>query len=247
LFAKAALIDAPPAPPTDDAVRRAIDAQLERNLDPIRRLLEAAPGGVRDVLTINYESCLQGGCADEARALTGETVEARQTEVMGAAGRARIMRAPAAFISLTWRHYRALWAYNRLRHPDTATVLNAYLATAPPLPFEEWAIGPGRTLVAQPSANVRYTQYALHAMGIVTGALAGVVVLAAVLGRPPSPVLKAAGVAALTAHAGLLLTALLAAGFTRFLLGLWPAIIVALVLAGYWAVMFGRPLRSTNF
>ena len=247
MFAKAALIDAPAAPSTDDPVRRAIDRQLDQNLDPIRRLLAAAPRRVRDVLTINYETCLQGGCADEARALTGESIEARQTEVLGAAGLARIGRAPRAFLGLTWRHYRALWAYNRLRHPATAAALNAYLATAPPLPFEEWAIGPGRTLAPQPSPHVRYAQYALHAVALATGALAIVAVLAGVIGRSLPSSLAAASIAALTAHAGLLLTAMLAAGFTRFLLGLWPAIVVAVVLGGYWALRFGRPLRNTNF
>ena len=50
----------------------------------------------------------------------------------------------------------------------------------------------------------------------------------------------------MTLHAGLLLTALLAAGFTRFLLGLWPAMVVACALA-YWALIPGRPWRRTNF
>jgi hypothetical protein len=40
-------------------------------------------------------------------------------------------------------------------------------------------------------------------------------------------------VSALTVHAGLLLTALLAAGFSRFLLGLWPAIVVACAFAAW--------------
>jgi hypothetical protein len=42
--------------------------------------------------------------------------------------------------------------------------------------------------------------------------------------------------AALAAHAGLLLTALLAAGFTRFLLGLWPALVVSLGFCGAWVL-----------
>ena len=247
VFAKAALIDAPPAPPSDDAVRAALDAQLEVDLAPIRRVLAEAPPHVRDVLTIYYETCLQGGCADQARALTGESSEARQTEVMGAAGMARVRRAPAAFLGLTWRHYRALWTYNRLRHPDTAAAINAFLATAPPLPYEEWAIGPGRTLVAAPSPIVRYAQHALTLVAITTGLLAAGAIAAAVIAPRISPTLAAAGIAALTAHGGLILTAALAAGFTRFLLGLWPAIVVALVLAAHWALMLGRPLRKTNF
>ena len=70
LFAKAALIDAPPALPGDDPIRRALDDQLEDALAPIREMLARAPASARGVLTIYYETCLQGGCADEARALT---------------------------------------------------------------------------------------------------------------------------------------------------------------------------------
>jgi integral membrane sensor domain MASE1 len=46
--------------------------------------------------------------------------------------------------------------------------------------------------------------------------------------------MAAASLSALVAHGGLLFTALLAAGFSRFTLGLWPAIATATVL-GLWA------------
>ena len=117
----------------------------------------------------------------------------------------------------------------------------------PPLPYEDWAIGPGRTLVADPSGPVRYAQYALTLVALVTGALAIGAIAMALTGPRVSAAGTAACTAALTAHGGLLLTALLAAGFNRFLLGLWPAIVMAPVLAAYWALRFGRPLRSTNF
>lgn len=229
VFAKAALIDAPPAPPGDDPVRRALDDQLEQQFAPVRAMLAAAPAHVRGVLTIYYETCLQGGCADAARTATRETVEARQTEVMGAAGSARIRRAPWQFLRLTWLHYRSLWTINRLRHPDIARDLNAFLAAHRPLPYEELALslGPGRTLEFTGSRNVRYAQYAITAVAIVTGALAAVGLIAAIAAQRLTPRLAAACVSALTAHGGLLLTALLAAGFTRFLLGVWPAIVVA--------------------
>lgn len=253
MFAKAALIDAPAfaeatagkaAPAAEDRVRRALEAELDQAYAPIREMLARAPGHVRGVLSIYYETCLQGGCADRARALTGETGEARQTEVMGEAGLARIRRAPLHFLGLTGMHYRSLWTVDRLRHPDTAPALNAFLARERPLPFEELALslGPDRTLAFTPSARVRYVQYAVTAVAVGTGALAVFGVLAAAAGRRLPPALAAATVAALTAHGGLLLTALLAAGFTRFLLGLWPAIVLALGL-GAW-VLGSWGLRS---
>ena len=250
MFAKAALIEAPatgdPAEDqVEDPVRRALDDQLEHVFRPIRAMLAAAPGNVRGVLTLYYETCLQGGCADQARAATGEPNEARQTEVMGAAGIARIRRAPLNFLQLTWRHYSSLWTYDRLRHPQTAADLNAFLATHRPLPYEELAmsLGPDRTLEFSGSQTVRYAQYALFAIAVITGTLAvgGGIAAIGLLRLPPA--LGVACVAALTLHGGLILTALLAAGFTRFLLGLWPALVVALGL-GAWGLGLGLTARS---
>lgn len=232
MFAKAALIDAPRAPATPDPVRSALDDQLEQRFAPIREMLASAPPHVRAVLSLYYETCLQGGCADEARAATRETLEVRQTAVMGDAGLARIRRAPLHFLRLTWMHYGSLWTVNRLRHPDIAADLNAFLASHRPLPYEELAmsLGPDRTMVFSGSQNVRYAQYAFFAIAILTGALALIGVVSAIAGFELPAAIRAAAVAAITLHAGLILTALLAAGFTRFLLGLWPALVVAGVL-----------------
>ena len=243
LFAKAGLIEAPPAPPSADPVRRALDDQLDHAFAPIRAMLAKAPHHVRGVLTIYYETCLQGGCADEARAATKATSEADQTEIMGAAGSARIRRAPLAFLNLTWLHYGSLWTINRLRHPDTARDLNAFLAAHRPLPYEELALslGPGRTLEFTGSEYVRYAQYAISCVAIITGLLAAAALIASIALPRMSPAAAIACVSALTAHGALILTALLAAGFTRFLLGVWPAIVTALAFAvfataqRYWA------------
>ena len=244
LFAKAGLIDAPPAASAADPVRRALDDQLETAYAPIRQMLASAPSHVRAVLTIYYETCLQGGCADQARAATGEATEARQTAVMGAAGVARIRRAPINFLQLTWMHYGSLWTVNRLRHPAIAADLNAFLATHRPLPYEAMAmtLGPDRTLEFRGSEIVRYAQYAIFAIAVLTAALALAGLIAAVTNLQLPPPIGAAAVAAITLHAGLILTALLAAGFTRFLLGLWPALVVALGL-GTWYV-FAAPRRD---
>ena len=249
LFAKAGLIDASPAPATPDPVRRALDDHLENTYAPIRQMLASAPAHVRAVLTIYYETCLQGGCADEARAATGEATEARQTTVMGDAGLARIRRAPINFLKLTWMHYGSLWTVNRLRHPDIAADLTAFLATHRPLPYEELAmsLGPDRTMTFSGSEIVRYAQYAVFAIAVFTAALALAGLIGPLVNFQLPPPIAVAAIAAITLHAGLLLTALLAAGFARFLLGLWPALVLACAFGVYWAVMFGRPLRSTNF
>jgi hypothetical protein len=233
MFAKAALMDAPPAVPTNDVVRGALNHQLEHAFAPIRSMLASAPPGIRGVLTIYYETCLQGPCADAARAATGETVEARQTELLSVAGSARIRRAPWQFLQLTFLHYRSLWAYDRLHHADTAAALNAFLATHRPLPYEELALslGPGRTLEFTPSQEVRYAQYAISAAAFISGALAIAGLIGTIAAPRVPPAIAVATVAALTVHGGLLLTALLAAGLSRFLLGLWPALVTALGFA----------------
>jgi hypothetical protein len=240
MFAKAALIDAPPAPAGPDPVRRALDDQLEQRFSPIRQMLARAPAHVRAVLSLYYETCLQGGCADEARAATRETTEARQTAAMGAAAVARIQRSPWNFLTLTWMQYGSLWTVNRLRHPEIAADLTAFLATHRPLPYEELAmsLGPGRSMAFSGSQSVRYAQYAFSAIAIVTAALALAGVISAIAAFPLPAAMSAAAIAAITLHAGLILTALLAAGFTRFLLGLWPALVVAGVM-GAWGLGLG--------
>lgn len=140
-----------------------------------------------------------------------EWPESRQTVALGDAGRARIVRAPAAFARLTALHLGSLWTVDRLRHPDTAAALGAFVEANRPLPFEREALRlePGAPMTFQPASRVRFLQMAISAIGI--------------------------------------FTALLAAGFSRFMLGVWPAIMTATVFGGYWVLKFGRPLRNTNF
>jgi hypothetical protein len=233
LFAKAALIEAPPAPPSGDSARRAVDDHLEHAFAPIRSTLASAPERARAVLTTYYETCLQAACADAARGATGEGAEASQTALMGAAGLARIRRAPWQFLQLAWMHYRSLWTINRVRQPDIARDLNAFLATHRPLPYEELALSPGpdRTLEFSASQHARYAQHAFSAAAVVIGGLSLLACAAAVAAPRLPPVLGIASVSALTAQSALMMTALLAAGFARFLLGIWPAVVVALACA----------------
>ncbi len=151
------------------------------------------------------------------------------------------------FLKLTWLHYGSLWTVNRLRHPDTVPALNQFIAAHRPMPFEHYALslGPDRTLVFESSPNVRYAQWAMAVVAVLTGGLAAAGLVAAVVGVRLPPALLVSSVAALAAHGGLLLTALLAAGFTRFLLGLWPALVVA-VAFGAWAIIHRRSEGRKN-
>jgi hypothetical protein len=256
MFAKAALIDAAPASaeatagrPAVDEVRRKLDEHLENDYAPIRAFLASAPLDVRAVLAMYYETCLQGGCADRSRALMPGVDESRQTETMGAAAAARIRRAPIAFAMLTAMNYQSLWTIDRLRHPDRAAALTAFVAAHRPMPFEDLAFSlePDEPFVFSGSQRVRYMQWAMSTIAIWTLAIAVVGIYAAVAMPPLPPLFTIAASSALAAHGCLLLTALLASGFSRFTLGVWPAIVMAAVCGVYCAVMFARPLRRTNF
>ena len=231
MFAKAALIDAPPAPASTDRLTAALDVHLQTDYAPIRDLLAAAPADLRAVLTTYYETCLQGGCADRSRALMPDLNEAAQTRMLGAAGLARIRRAPVAFAELWATNYRSLWTVDRLRHPDRAGRLSAFIAAHRPMPFERLALSlePDQVMTFAPSPNVRYAQWAITAVAIWTAGLALIGLWFAVASTPPPPLMAIAAIAAVTAHGCLVLSAALATGFARFTLGVWPAIVMASV------------------
>ena len=249
MFAKAALIEAPPAPPSGDPLRAALDRHLEQDYAPIRDFLASAPPDLRAVLSIYYETCLQGECVDRSRELMAGVDESEQTRTLGVAANARIRRSPLAFARLLAMNYQSLWTVDRLRHPVRTRELNAFIAAHRPMPFEELAfrLTPDQVMEFQPSERVRYMQIAITAVAIWTAGIALATLVAIALAMPLPPVFAIAGTAALAAHGGLLLTAALAAGFSRFTLGLWPAIVTAAVAGAYCALMFARPLRSTNF
>lgn len=236
LFAKAALLDARPALPTGDPLRSALDDHLETRYAPVRQLLARAPQDVRAVLALYYETCLQGPCADTERALMAGWGESQQTATLGRAGLARVTRAPLGFVRLAALHYRSLWTVDRLRHPKLAAALGGFVEANRPLPFEQEALRlqPGRPMDLPVSERVRYLQYAVTGMALFTAALAMLGMIGAGGALQLPPMWAAASLAALVAHGGLLFTALLAAGFSRFTLGLWPAITTATLL-GLWA------------
>jgi hypothetical protein len=241
MFAKAALIDAPPAAPSSDLVRATLDRQLQEDYAPIREFLASAPRDLRAVLSIYYETCLQGGCVDRSRELMADLDEAGQTKTLGRAANARIARAPIAFLDLLALNYGSLWTVDRLRHPDRAERLTAFMAAHRPMPFERLAMSlqPDQVLAFQPSPRIRYVQWGVTALAIWTALLAAVALFGVVMPEKISPLLTIAAVAALASHACLILTAATAAGFSRFTLGIWPAIVTA-AICGAWALLPSR-------
>jgi hypothetical protein len=190
------------------------------------------------VLSMYYETCLQGGCADRSRELMPDRDEAGQTRMLGSAANARIARAPIAFLDLLAMNYTSLWTVDRVRHPDRAERLTAFVAAHRPMPFERLAFSlePDQVLAFQPSPRIRYAQWVVTMLAMWTALLAAAGLIGVVMPEKISPILTIAAVAALAAHACLLLTAATAAGFARFTLGIWPAIVTA-ALCGAWALL----------
>jgi len=243
MFAKAALIEASDTPaPSVEPERARLDHDLDVMYGPIRRLLESAPPEFRSVLSIFYETCLQGPCVPVLGTTSAAFTDTHMNEQLAAAARARLQRAPSGFVRLAVREYGSLWTAFRLRDPGTAPALTAFVAGHRPLPFEAEAfkVAAGDAILFQGSRAVLFLQPLVMALSWLTAGLAIAGVVSAVARRPLPPPLAVAAVAALVAQSGVVLTAFLAAGIGRFMLSLWPAVMAAALFAAWWAVTLVR-------
>jgi hypothetical protein len=248
MFAKAALIEAPPAKPPFDSARTIIEDHLEVDFARIRQTIAAAPPSIQSLLTVYYETCLQGPCTRQMReAAIGLLPEVTQNAILANVALERIARAPVNFAALTVRHYLSLWVAYKQAHPQTTPVLNEFLSTYRPLPYETQAFSwrdPGRPLQFEADERVRFLQPLVIAAAWITGALAVIALCYGALRRPPPPLLAVASLSSLAAHAGVLFSATFAPGISRFTVSFWPAVMTGLVFA-FWAfVVRGKGLRQ---
>ena len=198
---------------SSDPLRARLQHHLDVDAAAVRQFIDGAPAATRGVLTLYYERCFQGPCVPElgwAYPWAGRELN----DVLADVGRERISSAPLDFAKLTARDYGSFWAVDSQRHPATAASLNRFIESSRPLPFEREAfkVEPQDTLVFQSSQAVRVVQPVVMLVGCFTAALALVGVVAAAVQRPLPPALSVAALAALTAHGGLLFSALLALG-----------------------------------
>lgn len=240
LFAKAALIDAEAAPPAADGRRARLQNALAVEFAPMRQLIARAPRDLRASLTLYYETCLQGPCVSALRESLA-LPEAATNELLAGVARERLIAAPSAFASLTAANYASLWTAYKIRHPDTVREMNAFVAANRPLPFEREAfkVGPRDAITLQPSPLVRLLQPMVMAVGWFTAGMALCGVVAASRQRISAPG-AIASLAAWTAHGALLLSALAAAGVSRFMVSVLPAVIVSLCVGAWWLVDLRR-------
>jgi hypothetical protein len=241
LFAKAAMIEAPAPRASAGSDHARLQRQLAVEYAPMRQLIDRAPREIRSVLTLYYEGCLQSKCVQELQR-SMPLSDARWNDLLTQVGLERISRAPLRFALLTATHYRSLWTVSKQHHPVTAPVLNAFIASNRPLPLERdtFALGPREDLEFRSIEAVRFIQPIVMLVGWFTGCCAVLGVAASASGRLPPPALSAACLAALTAHGGLLFTAILAAGISRFMVSLWPAIATAMLFGLWWILLVVR-------
>lgn len=198
---------------------------LEIDLEPVRALIAGAPNfAARNLLLDNYEVYLQYQFAGNAIARAADRAGRTTGEVMADIGRARLIKAPGAYLGLVADHFRGVWTVYASRHPGAVAAVNAYLEANRPLPYEAAGGALAKPIVVYPPA--RFIQPALLILGAMTF-LAMTWLVAWYVRRRRSRALTIAGLAALMVNANFLLVALAGLGIPRYTVAMWPAIIVS--------------------
>jgi hypothetical protein len=233
LYAKAGMIDARPASPSQDPRKLALENALQYDFAPIRKILNAVVPrwDVRESISELYEECLEYDCSQDLRNslnLPEPAIESLEMEV----GLARIASAPQAFVLLGMERYRSLWTVYQLKHPDSAPVFKAFVDEHRPLPFQDRI--PWFDQIPQPSRLALFVRPVILAIGGLTLML-GVFGLIGAFYRNLDTRLAGASLTSLTLHGSLLFTALVGVGIRRYTFGLWPVMMASLILAAAWA------------
>ena len=227
VFMKAAVIDAPmgKTSSTDVLDRRLVDS-LNYDFAAVRAELDAAPNWhIRYILLTNYEACAAWGCGD----IILQGIHRPRPEIDAAlmrAGLARLRANPVGYLRLSATEYHRMWLLHPRKHPDLASLYNAFLAKEAPLPFQQQLGVEARpTPLEEQSQLLRINRAAFAAVGLFAALL---MVTTAVLhhrklNRAAFPVL-------LGGQAVLILSAFTAVGSPRYAMGMWPMIIAGVVL-----------------
>ncbi len=243
-FAKAGLVEAqvPKGIAGYEAGQILHDA-LEQDLENVRELIASAPTSyTARYLTVQYETFIQYRFAVEERAAATKAYPQGNALLQIALQRLRF--GLGDYTVLTWRHYLSLWNLYDATYPGHARTVNEYLAAKAPLPLSESfreILVPARTT----GVTGRIVRPVVQGMGLTTALLAAIGLLFLVRPGQAPPFLAAAGMACLLIHGYCLLVAMTGLGIARYLLVLWPAIITALGLA-VWQAILALDARSMS-
>ncbi len=240
LYAKAALLslpdDASHAAPASSDPEDILRSGLTTDFEPIRALLNAHRDEIPyPVLESFYEGCLQLECIQSLRDKIPLS-EARFNDIRFRLGLERILQAPLQFFQLTWQNYKDLWVLFPRGYPAFAPVVDAFIATNRPLPFE--ASIPPFLLTPRPASNLAYI---VRPAFIGVGALTHLAFLASTIllfmpRATPGPATRIAGLAATAIVLVFTFNAFTGVGGPRYMMGMWPAIV--LMLAAIAAPVF---------
>ena len=226
-FMKAAVIDAAPT-------RADFPGQLERRLvqvlnddfQPIRRTLDKAPDfHVRYILLTNYEGCVAWSCGD--RITAGSDLPRPDIDrALLAAGFARLKTNPLGYLELTATEYHRMWLLHPRKHPDLAPKYNAFLQREAPLPYQDLLGVEGQpTPAAEQKFLYRLNRGALALIGIMAALFALVLAY-----RHRTGDARAALSLLVGSQAVLVFSAMVAVGLPRYAMGMWPMLIVGVLL-----------------
>jgi hypothetical protein len=224
------LIDGAPAE------SKALQAALERELAPIRKLIAGAPSiASRCRLEANYETFVEYRFAPAERA---QVLAVAGDNGLTKAGLARLERGLPDYLRLTADYFFCLITLGVTGNDDKAA-LASYLDVHRPLPFED-------EVLLGTSASPRF------ALLVQAGLLAGAALLAAAsicllatlcLRRSPTLELAMGGLCGVIVHGVLLLSALTGVGIARYMLGLWLPLAAGLVFSGLWIGSLVGPIK----
>lgn len=227
LYLKSSLIDVPAGQWADPRDERLDDA-LVHDYAPARSLVSRARDpAVRLPLQVNYESCAAYGCLDHA--FDGFSSEAELERHLFAVGLQRLRHDPLTYLRLTAQTYLAQWLLHPRKEPTVAERYSAFVAANQPLPFADQL----REL-AQPTPQAErrrlYTFNRIVFAGL--GASAFVLPLLLLFYRPNAWA-KASLVLLAGVQAVLVVGAFFSTGQPRYPMGLWPPLIVGVLLGLY--------------
>ncbi|MDX2201344.1 MAG: hypothetical protein NW223_01215 [Hyphomicrobiaceae bacterium] len=228
VFAKAGMLDAGPAPYPAGDPRRAVWEDLDAQMSAARRLVAGAPGAAaRHYIAVNYEVYAQYHIDRSAAQAAAGALGQRPGAILREVGLARIAAAPWAYLSLSAQHFAALWRLYGASHPAAAPGIGRYLDAHRPLPLA----GAGGVLdqPIAPRAAALVIQPAVLALGALSGLAIAWLLIAWLRGAASAPVM-AAGLCALMVNGNFLLVALTNIGIPRYMLAMWPALMLMAVL-----------------
>lgn len=234
LYAKASLLDAPPAPLPDDPAARRLAEAFDGPMAEVRRAIAAAPNGASRVrLGVAYENCIAVGCADTAH-LTG-VAHAAENRTLFALGKARALRNLPGLAAEDWRDYWADWSV--FHDPALVPAFNDYVARAR-LPYRAEL---GDALIPVMKSRIGGVgNLAFQVLALITLAETLALAWLAVSRRRVEPVLGLALTSAALVQGTILMSALTAPSVSRFLISVWPALVMACTGLAYAALQTPR-------